>query len=58
MVTVMTHRIWVIFILRYGDGENKERKDDQPKSFYDEDEKFWMDYEEDDEANAKGRVGK
>ena len=54
----MTHRIWVIFILRYGDGENKERKDDQPKSFYDEDEKFWMDYEEDDEANAKGRVGK
>ena len=38
----------------YGDGENKEKKDDQPKSFYDEDEKFWMDYEEDDEANAKG----
>ena len=40
----------------YGDGENKPKDSDQPKSFYDEDDKFWMEYEEDDEANAKGSV--
>lgn len=40
------------YLVWFGDGE-KIKESEGPKSFYDEDENFWMDYEEDEEANAK-----